>query len=294
MASKNNGDRSACVTVLWNIENFSYCWQTKNEKIWSPDFTAHSLEDTEWSLNLYPRGSSDENYIAYFLQRKSSINPKNLEVGCELAFLAEDGSVLEMAESGKEVFGVSDLFGSDRFAKRMVVVKDRKDTFLSSDTLRARCRIWRLDKKELESRQIFARTVISIDDTFFNWDIEEFSTHPPEKEFINVILSESEEIPITFILHFDRDPYGDEKILINIRFDSEYLNYNLIHRKRFRRLKDLFCVCDISNTASVGGRGTKTNAKVSGYGLYGKTFNRMIPVNLIQKLLSLKVLCLEV
>ncbi|GFY44515.1 TD and POZ domain-containing protein 3 [Trichonephila inaurata madagascariensis] len=224
MASKNDGIKE-CVTFLWNIENFSYCWQNKKERIWSPNFTSDCMEDTEWSLNLYPRGNRDENYIAFYLQRHSSSKLDNLEIECELAFLAEDGSVLEKAKGGKEAFDACDWFGSDTFAEREVVLKAKRDSFLPGDTLRAHCRIWMLDKKDLENVQIFARTVINVDHSFFVWDIGHFSTFQPEQKFINRILSESAEIPITHILYLDCNPCGEEKISINIRFDPDYLNY---------------------------------------------------------------------
>ncbi|GIY21593.1 hypothetical protein CEXT_624011 [Caerostris extrusa] len=150
---------------LWTIENFSYCWQKKSERIASPPFVVDALDDSEWKLWLCPRGDKDGNYIACFLYRENdSSGPDNIEIEYELAFLAADGAVL-VSKGLKRVFNKGIYRGFD-LEKRQVVFSAKKDEFLPRDTLTVRCRLWRNDRRRVETTQFFARTVIKVDRRF--------------------------------------------------------------------------------------------------------------------------------
>ncbi|GFS71355.1 speckle-type POZ protein B [Nephila pilipes] len=177
MDSEAVAEKDGCVTFYWNIDNYSYCWHKRREGIYSPDFIVNSLENTQWTLLLYPKGSTEDNYIDYFLGRTSEDGPKNIAVKCELAFLAEDGSVLLTKERERDTYTNGTYWGFEKFAKREEVLSTKRNYFLPQDVLKARCRLWRTDGKPLRPITFHARTTVNVEKRNFYWDIENFNTN---------------------------------------------------------------------------------------------------------------------
>ncbi|GFS57591.1 hypothetical protein NPIL_4211 [Nephila pilipes] len=181
------------VTFLWNIENFSYCSQKEKEYINSPQFIVESTENTVWNIWLYPRGKNDEKFISFVLYGSWSNEWIRIKVKCDIALLAEDGSVLKITDSKVVYFRANNTLLFDLFAERKEVTKTRKEAFLSSDTLRIRCRLWRNHVKIVEPATISARSVLPVEKKHFLWDIERFSSLEFDEKLYYFILSESKE-----------------------------------------------------------------------------------------------------
>ncbi|GFS75541.1 TD and POZ domain-containing protein 3 [Nephila pilipes] len=189
------------------------------ENLYSPELTVDSMEDSEWRLCLAPRGPIDNNSIGFFLDRLPRKGPEYIEVEFVLAFLAKDDSVLEMKQIEKCRFTSSDYDtykGHYEFVNRDDVLKIRKEAFLPHDTLRALCKIWRLDKKVAESTRIFARTIIVVERRYFVWNIKKFSTLKPNQKTTFVIRSISQEVLMTFNFALNCEQCGEDKIIVGI------------------------------------------------------------------------------
>ncbi|GFU17356.1 TD and POZ domain-containing protein 3 [Nephila pilipes] len=168
------------VTFLWNIENFSYCWQNGNERLSSPEFIVESPENSKWQLMLYPKGREDKNFICYDLHSRLLNDTRDLkynwsfEVECEIAILAENGSVLKIkGRERTELNYKKVLLEFKNFADLEDVLMAKREAFLSGDTLRTRCRLWKNHEKPTT---IFARTVLNVQKRNFIWDIVRFTS----------------------------------------------------------------------------------------------------------------------
>ncbi|GBN29037.1 TD and POZ domain-containing protein 5 [Araneus ventricosus] len=157
MATKTDGDTNGC-TFLWKIENLSHCCMKKGEIIDRPAFISNALEDTKWSLLLYPMGGTDENYVDCFLYRERDCRgPKVIEANYQIAILNKDGSFL-----------------TERTKSNCILKKGEY-----SDTLTVQCTIWKKDETPVKTEHIFARTVFKVTRRSFVWRIDEFSTLNP-------------------------------------------------------------------------------------------------------------------
>ncbi|GFS57593.1 BTB and MATH domain-containing protein 42 [Nephila pilipes] len=164
------------VTFLWNIKNYSYCWSTKNEHLSSPEFKVESSENTTWKLMLYPKGREYSNSVCCDLQLLSDKRRATIKVMCEIAFLAENGSVLKIKGREYKEFKQYGILKFENFAEHEDLTKTKREAFLSGDTLRTRCRLWRSDIKAAVPTTIFARTVLNVEKNFFIWDIVRFTS----------------------------------------------------------------------------------------------------------------------
>ncbi|GFS91317.1 hypothetical protein NPIL_356041 [Nephila pilipes] len=189
MASNISTESEPWVTFFWNVENFSYCWQKNGEYICSPEFRVESTENTTWCLWLHPRDGKDENLI-YSLYGSCENKWIIIKVECEIAILAEDGSVLQIEKRNCKSKGIIKLY-FDTFADREEVTKAKRSVFLPGDTLRIRCRLWRTHVKEAKPATIFARTVLSVEKRSFLWDIERFSSLKSDDKVYYFIRSKS-------------------------------------------------------------------------------------------------------
>ncbi|GFQ66651.1 TD and POZ domain-containing protein 3 [Trichonephila clavata] len=189
------------------------------ENLYSPEFAVDSMEDSDWRLCLAPRGHLGSNCISFFLERMPRRGPESIEVEFDLAFLARDGSVLELKQIERSRFlssGYDSYKGHYEFANRDDVLKIRKEAFLPQDTLRTLCKIWRQDKKVMESTQIFARTIINVERRSFVWNIEKFSTLKPDQKTTSVMRSISKEVLMTFGFSLNCEQCGEDKIILSI------------------------------------------------------------------------------
>ncbi|GBL99079.1 TD and POZ domain-containing protein 4 [Araneus ventricosus] len=208
-----------CYSITWAINNFSYCWQKKNEAIISPIFSIYMPEETKWKLLLFPRGSSHGNCVAFHLYREQNCNgAENIEVEYSLEFLAADGSILTKGEI-KYSFCKGSRWGYPRFQTRDIVFVTKRMKYLPQDILTARCRMKLskfLPEKSVENRNIFARTIINVERKCLLWTIVEFSSLTPDQKESFVIKSACKEPLIKGDLFLTGGQYSEEKINLNI------------------------------------------------------------------------------
>ncbi|GIY56577.1 speckle-type POZ protein B [Caerostris extrusa] len=100
-------------TITWRIENANFCWQKEGEHISSPEFVVDTLENTKWSLWLYPKGCRDGSHVGLFLHREDSCSVvKDIEIDYELSFMAADGcSVLTTMKASKHTVAKGQMMG---------------------------------------------------------------------------------------------------------------------------------------------------------------------------------------
>ncbi|GFY43478.1 hypothetical protein TNIN_180491 [Trichonephila inaurata madagascariensis] len=184
------------LTFFWNVENYSYCWQKNDSAVFSPSFKVGMIENAAWQLLVYPNEDNEEDFISYFLRRACDDNLETPEIEYELAILAEDGSVLQINE--RERMEEDSEWGSELFFLRQDVKVTRKEAFLSKDTLRFRCRVWRTDGQDVTPARFFARTVLNVKNWNFLWNIEGFSSLKSDETAAYEIRSESESVDMVF------------------------------------------------------------------------------------------------
>ncbi|GFY75414.1 hypothetical protein TNIN_128921 [Trichonephila inaurata madagascariensis] len=94
--------------------------------------------------------------------------------------------------------------GTSTIFERLLKLDDRMKTkirsFLSRDTMRMRCRLWRTDTGTVTPVSFFARTALSVKKVNFLWDIERFSCLKSGEEVDFVLRSESEDDEATLSL----------------------------------------------------------------------------------------------
>ncbi|CAL1295720.1 unnamed protein product [Larinioides sclopetarius] len=179
MAYRIVSETNAC-TFLWNIQNFPF-WLRKGERIISPTFIDNALENTKWSLRVYPMGEKYENFVSLFLHRESDCcGPDTIETNYHLAFLDEDGSFLTEKSNREGTFMKGTSKGFQKFEERERLIVTEKESFLSGDTLRVQCSIRKkdvsCDSQEMP-QYLTALTVFKVNRVSFIWRIEKFSFH---------------------------------------------------------------------------------------------------------------------
>lgn len=205
-------------SLVWKIENFSHCLEKRNEPLESPPFCVDTLSSTSWRLLLYPRGTDDENIIAFYIQRESDdCGPLAITVNFELAFIAPDGTVLKMAELNEHVFEVGNGYGIPCFIARSDVLRFEKDLYLPNDTLTARCRLWKSNSSVAESGECVARTRIGVEKGRFKWEIRDFSKLQANKKTSLVVERATEpDAPISLVLYLSGGYGNDRQIKIDL------------------------------------------------------------------------------
>ncbi|GFY60564.1 hypothetical protein TNIN_231131 [Trichonephila inaurata madagascariensis] len=176
MAYNSEEGKEPWTTFYWNIENYSHCWQQRGECIKSPTFDVVSTENFEWELALHPRGITDGNFIYFYIFRKRGNNQRRIELEHEIAFLAEDGSILQIAKRSRKTYPLETFESTYESALGLRVPITKKGCLLSKDILRTRCRLWRTDGKTVIPATFFAKTVLKVTKRNFLWDIERFSS----------------------------------------------------------------------------------------------------------------------
>ncbi|GFT22546.1 hypothetical protein NPIL_196461 [Nephila pilipes] len=71
-------------SLQWTIENFSHVWQRTGEKLVSPIFFSHLQVGSYWTLELYPRGKSNDQHIACFFRINAVHYIPNCDVHYEI------------------------------------------------------------------------------------------------------------------------------------------------------------------------------------------------------------------
>ncbi|XP_055943623.1 uncharacterized protein LOC129974876 [Argiope bruennichi] len=151
---------------IWNVENMSYAWHKTGEEIVSPKFIASPLQDTCWTLRLYPRGRDNSDYFSLFLHREEDDESEDLKIDFELSCIFADNRVLYtwLAPNKYVYFSKGSEFGESQFIKRLEVFGQKKDLQLPRDILTLRCRMWMDDDGDInEFKQMYGRTQLPIE-----------------------------------------------------------------------------------------------------------------------------------
>ncbi|GBN31499.1 hypothetical protein AVEN_144903-1 [Araneus ventricosus] len=84
----------------WSIENISYSWHKNRSRINSPSFVADTLENTVWTLRLYPRGnvpmvgSNFDDFLSLYLIRGEDDGPSDFLFNCEFSCVSANNLTL--------------------------------------------------------------------------------------------------------------------------------------------------------------------------------------------------------
>ncbi|GFT36250.1 hypothetical protein NPIL_30181 [Nephila pilipes] len=87
---ENRYDGPAEYTLEWTIENFSYAWQKNGDKLVSPVFVIHRLDNMSFTIELYSRGEEEEEYIGCFLTRIIDDSDFEGEIDMKIISLSKD------------------------------------------------------------------------------------------------------------------------------------------------------------------------------------------------------------
>ncbi|GFT84280.1 TD and POZ domain-containing protein 3 [Trichonephila clavipes] len=165
-----------CFSFTWAIENFSFCWQKRDEGILSPSFIVDTIERSKWKLMLYPNGNWSKNScpsdsISFYLRREEdSKGPTDITIFFELSFLAADGSVIMSSEILEDFFDRGKSGGSQKYWKKELLESERQK-FVPHDILTVRCRMWKNFGQMIEERQCFASDSNRVERRSFVWTI---------------------------------------------------------------------------------------------------------------------------
>ncbi|CAL1295578.1 unnamed protein product [Larinioides sclopetarius] len=198
--------RTEC-TFLWRIENYSYCWHKNGEGLVSPEFTADGLDDTVWTLHLYPRGGrpETEGYVSLFLYPyQVDDGPVDFSLKYEMSILAADG--LSPRFETEYTFTKGNGFGWLKFIQRKEILLHRKADLVHQDSLTVRCKMWRGEGDVRAVTEITARTRIGIEDISFLHIIENFNKlKANEKKTIQIRFPSKKDGALKCSLHLTED-----------------------------------------------------------------------------------------
>ncbi|GFR29109.1 tdpoz3 [Trichonephila clavata] len=197
MAFNSNTESEPWISFLWNIENYSYCWhKDDNDCIETPVMPLQ--ENITWYVETDFALLAEDGLILHINPR---FKPRTLDKG-----------VFQWRES---------LLNLDELAET------KRKRFLSRDTLRIRCRLWRTDGKTVIPATFFVRTVLSVKKKSFRWDIERFSSFICGRKETFVLRSESSDQQAVLNIRVN----GQSKIVISIK--SLHKNIKFLKFKAF-------------------------------------------------------------
>lgn len=134
----------ARVKFHWKIENFLLCPLKKNVSLESPSFYMGTLDRTEWHLNLYPLGKSDD-HVACDLYRENDKGPGSVTVHCQFSIVISEGYKEYEFKSTSQAY--SRQQSSSHKLATLSELLEKKTVLLPSDTLTICCRMSE-EKKE--------------------------------------------------------------------------------------------------------------------------------------------------
>ncbi|GFY55609.1 TD and POZ domain-containing protein 3 [Trichonephila inaurata madagascariensis] len=220
-----------CFSFTWALENFSFCWQKRGERILSPSFIVDTIERSKWKLMLYPNGDWSKNSlpsdsISFNLRREEdSKGPTDITIFFELSFLAADGSAIMSSEISEDFFDRGKDGGSPKFLGKELLQSERQK-FLPHDILTVRCRMWKNFGQMIEERQCFARTRIGVERRSFIWTVPEFCF---DKFSFNIKSILDDKRVMTLNLNLRHELYnGLQVILEDKRLKCTILNFHLL------------------------------------------------------------------
>ncbi|GFS55372.1 TD and POZ domain-containing protein 3 [Trichonephila inaurata madagascariensis] len=197
MASNGEAENDACITIFWNIENYSY----RSESIRfmeCPVIKGISRKGISWNLELYQDGDTDERHISYHLRGSLVRESKDVHFEFDCAILLKDGSFLRINKNERICLDKEKTGGYEFFVLRKNITKTCLknitktclNVFLFED-MRFRCRLWKTDEKLVKPVTFFARTVVGVEELNFFWDIARFSSLGSGNRVAYVVRSES-------------------------------------------------------------------------------------------------------
>ncbi|GFW83360.1 TD and POZ domain-containing protein 1 [Trichonephila clavipes] len=193
----------------WEIDNFSFCWQKKEEKLSSPVFAAESIENTNWILCLHPKGQ-DGNSVSYYLEKEANDEElPDIDICFDLIFLNANSSVLNELRNVRHTFTKGSGYSVEEFMSR-------ENLNLPHDTLIVRCKLRRSCGKTTNVVEQFARTVIKVDQKSFDWSITEFNNMElDEKKSLTIELTSDEDV-LSLDLFLSAGEHSEKIILVSI------------------------------------------------------------------------------
>ncbi|GFR19453.1 speckle-type POZ protein-like [Trichonephila clavata] len=220
MLRSSNVESEPWLTFFWNIQNFSYCWQKNDECIHTPSFKAGLTEKTTWKYALSPREGITKD-IRYCMFGKCADGSRSIDVEIDLALLAEDGSILQTTPRERKIIRKDWVWASSKFVKRDEVMKTKRNRYLSRDTLRIRCRVWKVDGKTVTPATFYATTILRITTRYFHCDVERFGALQSNHDVIYVLSSESEDEKAILKVGVNRE----DKVTISINFFCKLMKF---------------------------------------------------------------------
>ncbi|GBO29071.1 TD and POZ domain-containing protein 3 [Araneus ventricosus] len=214
-------------TLLWYVENYSYCWHKNAERFVSPEFTPDELEGTAWNLRLYPRGQTEKirDKISLFLARSQhDAGPEKFPLKYELSVIAVDGSPVQ-SRKGEYAFEKGFGHGNWDFLYMEEVLLRRKAEYLHQDTLCVCCKMWKNEGDIQKVAQFSARTRIGIQKISFLHKVENFSAlQSNEKKTVQIRSDSKTGCVISSSLYFTDDSSCEGKVIVEIApSDDEYI-----------------------------------------------------------------------
>ncbi|GFQ98265.1 speckle-type POZ protein B [Trichonephila clavata] len=190
MACNSNVECLSCITFFWNIEDFNYHWP-EGKLICSPIFIFEvERKNWEWSFIFHSRGEIDEDILVE-IYGKCYDGHENIETKMELAFLANNGSVLQTKPVGRSIYRTADNWINYDFVICYEVMKGKRKTFMSQDTLKIRSRLWKNGGNTLKPSTFFARSVLRKTKIDIFCDIKKFSSLESRHYFVYAIYWKS-------------------------------------------------------------------------------------------------------
>ncbi|GFQ89257.1 tdpoz3 [Trichonephila clavata] len=205
----------------WEIENFTFCWQKETEGIYSPLFSAESIENSKWKLRLNPKGI-DGNFISCYLKRAPTDGrPPFIAVYFDLIFRNVNGSILKEVYNIKHSFPLELGLGSHEFM-------ERKNLILPRGILIVSCRLSRSCEKATYVVEQFAKTVIKVDHKLFDWSIAKFTNMKlDEKKSLSIKLTSAEDL-LSLDLFISTGEYSEEIILVSISSSLKRIRFVIV------------------------------------------------------------------
>ncbi|GFY37060.1 hypothetical protein TNIN_385681 [Trichonephila inaurata madagascariensis] len=214
------------LTIFWDVENYSDYAKERNRCISSPTFRVESIEKSAWDFSLYPQGRNDEDYISYMLNGSLSVVTSEVnELEFEVAILAEDETVLKIRDRHGTCYRLGSPRCLETFVLREEVTNTKRETFLSRDTLRTRCRLWRTSGKVDAPLTFFGRTALKEEKRNFTGYIKHFSSldyssRPIYQSFHNTVFTKP---------YFSINMRSQTEIQIKISLKDMDVTYLAIH-----------------------------------------------------------------
>ncbi|XP_071036809.1 uncharacterized protein [Parasteatoda tepidariorum] len=196
-------------TYIWKIENFSSWVQKRGERVKSPWFTADTLDETKWRLDLYPRGIDNGNEICiscYLCRAEMDSGDENVTIGYEFEILGVDGTTLLSKKVESFTFKRKESLGWPDFKSLNEIFRD-KSVFLPKDTLTVRCIMWGSFPHNVKATRTSALTEIGVGGCFFKYSIKLSTLETP----VHYFVPGPWRIELTFYLS------EDENVCVKIR-----------------------------------------------------------------------------